>query len=1634
MIYFPLHTNKKCRLVFRWTMALLLTVGISPSLKAGGPIQEEFLQFEPVDVSDVVNLATGDFVYSIPVLNLPGPEGDYAMALSYHAGIGLNQEASWVGLGWSLNPGAVNRSVNGYPDDYKNQPVVSEHYGRKSGASSGVGLNLHFGPVGLGMSWDSDKGFGGINSISVGMSGVQATVSNSGIDVSARVGPVGISSGSSGARLSISQSLNEQGTSIGMSLSSSGSLSSLGFSSGTGNIVGAGNGTYSESFRSMGIPYIPIGSLIGFSVSYYSHAWQWLLDDYLESEAYGFLHFPEYLQSGMKSKKIDRSRVLGRPYSDGRAYLFPAQDHYNVTAQGLTGTFMPFSNMAYHLYDRDQSALSGQAHGIFPAESYEMTFRFLQEKGLPHITLDSVLYGDNYNIGSNWNPLDASEISNVQASQEIDYELDPSGKIIAFHVRKSDGTLYSFELGQTNSMQYSWSNNGEITSKHRMDESYVNSWLLTAIKGPDYLDRNGNGECDDSDWGYWVKFNYQQLADQEIWRAPYEGIVRSFEPGHTQFSAGVKEIRVLESVETATHLAVFETSLRKDRFTTSDISLLPRDWFPVVEPVDLQNGNALIAIPGNWTGFMQNWEGSRSDILFSLEHTRERENGNDEKVIRTTSHRLSVDDVESYSYNQSKKETEFIISYDKFPLGNDPGPSGSYQMRLFRKPTRSRNEESRTYIPTYSVAKKLDSILLYSKSDPALVQNEDGNWIIGSGAEHLQKTVFRYDYLLCPDSPNSYSSVSDGDGRNKAKLTLLEVQQFGRNSQQSIPAYVFEYGRGDLNPSYHRDAWDRWGSYRKPYLDLGWHNTDQWNNGDDADLAAAWSLHKITSPLGGTIEVEYESDDYYYVSQFIDYGQFSQLFPWNYRLASGRNWGAQLQRNYIEVNLSTVKTGMKEGWINVGDYLDIGHYHRNLGHWEDGKSVATQTLHLRVITDIDTTGQTAIVSFIDPERPSSVMSFDYTHGDDVNVYDCTIYPRKVYGGGIRVKSLTTSSGEQEYRSEYSYETESSYEGISRTHSSGVTAALPPVYATNGGAYGTTSANLRDEIIKYAYDSYPDDPWSLRTKIFGSYIRDARYYGTAAPGVIYSKVTVTNVHPETRTPMNGKTEYHFATSREYPLIQNGKYPVLASGPNSYYDVETWSMHDQSSAHGMPLAVKYFEQYGPALDSFRVVRKEVTNFTFGSKLGQSGRILLDQGESETEFSGIEADHCGFIVDKYRSTVSADEISYSRGDYLILPIERVFDTPFVTGNRTINYYYPDPQNSSNPDSLILASRQNIWDGFTGQTIGSTDLNNLSGPLTTLSVPAYWRYPGMADKNMLSQSAQSYTFLMSEDYDPDTDPLVLKFDSMLAASVTTWSDHWDTDADGQADGVWRKNDSYAYLLGLDHEGGSPYSPFTDWTYSGEDYPAYDKDNPWRMMGNITSYSRYSAVQESRLPDLFFTCSVYDTTSGLALASVSHARLHEVRYYNYEADDGVNVTQEARTGVRSRGYSSSDDYTLSMPAGNTYTLSGWVLPSVLTTIDGEDYAPGEWQYFEVSGLANNGAVDIVQGSGHIDDVRIYPDNALMSTYAYDPLTHQLTASTDANSITTFYEYDALGNLKLVRDHNGNIRIKHKKYYHRPTP
>ncbi len=122
---------------------LMLFCSVNPmNLQAfEGPTQPELSGFMQVSASDMVDPFTGDFSYNIPLMNVPGPDGGYPINLAYNGGT-MNDESSWVGWGWSVTPGLINRQMRGVPDDFDGTQVVKKTYHEKDEHNLLIGVGV----------------------------------------------------------------------------------------------------------------------------------------------------------------------------------------------------------------------------------------------------------------------------------------------------------------------------------------------------------------------------------------------------------------------------------------------------------------------------------------------------------------------------------------------------------------------------------------------------------------------------------------------------------------------------------------------------------------------------------------------------------------------------------------------------------------------------------------------------------------------------------------------------------------------------------------------------------------------------------------------------------------------------------------------------------------------------------------------------------------------------------------------------------------------------------------------------------------------------------------------------------------------------------------------------------------------------------------------------------------------------------------------------------------------------------------------------------------------------------------------------------------------------------------------------
>lgn len=137
-------------------------------------------------------------------------------------------------------------------------------------------------------------------------------------------------------------------------------------------------------------------------------------------------------------------------------------------------------------------------------------------------------------------------------------------------------------------------------------------------------------------------------------------------------------------------------------------------------------------------------------------------------------------------------------------------------------------------------------------------------------------------------------------------------------------------------------------------------------------------------------------------------------------------------------------------------------------------------------------------------------------------------------------------------------------------------------------------------------------------------------------------------------------------------------------------------------------------------------------------------------------------------------------------------------------------------------------------------------------------------------------------------------------------------------------------------------------------------------------------------------------------VAEIKNAKADSVHYTSFETSS--EVAMSSVTGTRSH----ANSYTITGSYMGKYTLTYW-----------KKTGSGPWQLIQQQLLNPSNYVISANGS-YIDEVRLYPTNAQITTYTYAGGLGISTVN-DANNKVTSYSYNAAGRLQYVKDHKGNI-------------
>ncbi len=239
-----------------------------------------------------------------------------------------------------------------------------------------------------------------------------------------------------------------------------------------------------------------------------------------------------------------------------------------------------------------------------------------------------------------------------------------------------------------------------------------------------------------------------------------------------------------------------------------------------------------------------------------------------------------------------------------------------------------------------------------------------------------------------------------------------------------------------------------------------------------------------------------------------------------------------------------------------------------------------------------------------------------------------------------------------------------------------------------------------------------------------------------------------------------------------------------------------------------------------------------------------------------------------------------------------------------------------------------------------------------------------------------------------------------------------------------------------------APSSSFTNSTVSGstltKDSRYLDESSYGFSAGTLAQVTTHDGLPVSYL---------WDYTLDKPIAKVSNATIDQVAYTSFEADGKGSWTFAGAPANDSTAPTGNKTYSLSLGAvsksgltsSNAYVISYWSNNGSLT-ISGSAINQGKtinmygtnWTFYEhtIGGITSVS----LTGTGKIDELRLYPSNAQMTTYTYSPLVG-MTSSCDVDNRITYYFFDGLGRLNWIKDQDGNI-IKTIKYHYTgiPTP
>lgn len=885
-------------------LALLTTESLLPLQSmalTSGPVQPEHKQFAAYNTNDMVDLFSGSFKYNIPLLDVDG----YPVNLNYASGAGIDDEASWVGLGWNLNVGAVNRQLRGVPDDFSGDMIKTRHsvadrivYGGRGTVRlelKGSDMARISGSISLGVFSDSYTGMGAEFGVNAGLSLGDA---NSG--------------------------LLTGGLNVGVNSNTSSGVSAFGGLSMTSHMIDMGtdvagvsaNLSYNtrEGFKelTLGHSFQPgeLSPQVGFTYSYNTPPFSprigfgYRSTNQSYSLTVGAHFFTVFAGGGLTGYFSKQSLITNKLFTPEYGYLYA--DKGTTNGQAVMDFLREKDNPV--IPNLPNLAVPVNTPDVFSYTNQTGSGQFRLQRGNSGVVFDPRAedQSSNFSLGADYGfglyfhggvTIYDQRVSNVTRKwknsnsflQLADYKADPAKVAEEQAYFKMMGEQTAEDAGYVNSIQgekmVAVSLNGR-TAQGKLHDKYGNVYTADTLKKKGRQMRTSPVSYLTAAEALYTAgnktFNSYKIYDTTLGVPPacgpeIDSVVSRV--GGVRKAHHISEMTVTESDGKRAVYGLPVYNLRQDEYTfavnpaykgnsvDTKKNLISMEMDPA-EPEEIKHEYGKDKYYKHETQPAY----ATSYLLTSILSP---------DYVDVTNNGITDDDLgTAVKFNYSKVKTPYgwrtpldsgkaLYNRGLTADGSDDKGSVIYgQKELWFLST----IESKTKIAYFLTAerddaigvadvyghrntttrqRKLMEIRLYSKSDLTVP---------------IKTVHFDYETAnpLCPGVPNNVK----GGGKNTLKRVYFT---YGSSTKGSHHPYEFEYAD---NPAYGYLLSDRWGVYKKEtdnsYSGFGVLKNDEFPYTVKDQTVAntnarSWNLKKITLPTGGIINVEYESGDYAYV-------------------------------------------------------------------------------------------------------------------------------------------------------------------------------------------------------------------------------------------------------------------------------------------------------------------------------------------------------------------------------------------------------------------------------------------------------------------------------------------------------------------------------------------------------------------------------------------------------------------------------------------------------------------------------------------------------------------------------------------------------------------------------------------------